>query len=51
MSVETHIKPSLLEEFRSMKLNSMIRDLNKLNTDELIRIQREVDHLLDSTKE
>ncbi|SFS66872.1 hypothetical protein [Marininema halotolerans] len=51
MTVETRIKPSFLEEFRSMKLNSMIRDLKQLNTDELIRIQQELDHLLDSTKE
>lgn len=38
--------PSFLEEFRSMKLEIMLRDLHKLNPEELVRIQEEISHLL-----
>lgn len=46
MTVNSQYMPSFLEEFRSMKLEIMLRDLQKLNNDELMRIQQEVEHLL-----
>lgn len=46
MTVNSQYMPSFLEEFRSMKLEIMIRDLHKLNTEELLRIQKEIEHLL-----
>jgi hypothetical protein len=42
--------PSLLEEFRSMKLEIMLRDLHKLNPEELVRVQAEIDQLLQSNE-
>ncbi|SHE69632.1 hypothetical protein SAMN05444392_102412 [Seinonella peptonophila] len=51
MSVNPHYIPSFLEEFRSMKLEMMIRDLHKLNPDELIRVQKEIEHLLNEHEE
>lgn len=51
MSVGPHYMPSFLEEFRSMKLEIMIRDLHKLSPDELIRIKKEIEKLLHSDKE
>lgn len=48
MSVKTHYMPSFLEEFRSMKLEMMIRDLSKLSPDELLKIRQEIDQLLHS---
>ncbi|MBA4541738.1 MULTISPECIES: hypothetical protein [Thermoactinomyces] len=51
MSVNPQYMPSFLEEFRSMKLEMMIRDLHKLTHEELMRIQKEIDQLLHSDKE
>lgn len=42
--------PSFLEEFRSMKLEIMLRDLHKLNNDELMRVQQEIEHLLENNE-
>lgn len=38
--------PSFLKEFRMIKLKSMIRDLQRLDPDELVRIQKEIEVLL-----
>ncbi|MBA4492926.1 hypothetical protein ACFO25_08445 [Paenactinomyces guangxiensis] len=46
MSVNPHYMPSFLEEFRSIKLEMMIRDLQKLSPDELQRIKTEIEQLL-----
>jgi hypothetical protein len=51
VSVNPQYMPSFLEEFRSMKLEMMIRDLHKLTHEELVRIQKEIDQLLNSDKE
>jgi hypothetical protein len=51
VSVNPQYMPSFLEEFRSMKLEMMIRDLHKLTHEELMRIQKEIDQLLHSDKE
>ncbi|MDQ0417736.1 hypothetical protein J2Z48_001909 [Croceifilum oryzae] len=52
MSVKKHYMPPFLEEFRSMKLEIMIRDLSKLSPEDLIKIRHEIDQLLDTeTKE
>lgn len=48
MSVKTQYMPPFLEEFRSMKLELMIRDLAKLSPEELTRIRQEVDLLLNN---
>ncbi|MFC4076906.1 hypothetical protein [Salinithrix halophila] len=50
MSVNYQTMPSFLKEFRLMKLKAMIRDLQKMNPDELLHIQKEIDHLLHSSK-
>ncbi|GGE19131.1 hypothetical protein GCM10011571_21310 [Marinithermofilum abyssi] len=50
MSLNTQSTPSFLKEFRLMKLKSIIRDLHKMNPDELAKIQKELDHLLHSSK-
>lgn len=41
-----YMPPSFLEEFRTLKLESLIRDLHKCTPDELIRIKKEIDQLL-----
>lgn len=51
VSINPQYMPSFLEEFRSMKLEMMIRDLHKLSHDELIHIRKEIDRLLKSEKE
>ncbi|WP_175482300.1 hypothetical protein [Thermoflavimicrobium dichotomicum] len=51
MSINTHYMPSFLEEFRSMKLEMMIRDLRKLSPDELLRVKQEIELLLNSKTE
>lgn len=51
MSVNPHFIPSFLEEFRSMKLDMIMRDLHKLNPDELIRVQKEIELLLHADEE
>jgi hypothetical protein len=51
VSVNPQYMPSFLEEFRTMKLEMMIRDLHKLSHEELIRIKKEIDELLHSEKE
>jgi hypothetical protein len=48
MAINPHYIPSFLEEFRSMKLDMIIRDLHKLNPEELIRVQKEIETLLHS---
>ncbi|WP_168188677.1 hypothetical protein [Thermoflavimicrobium daqui] len=48
MSLNTQYMPSFLEEFRSMKLEMIIRDLRKLSPDELIRVQQEIELILDT---
>jgi hypothetical protein len=51
LNVNTHYMPSFLEEFRSMKLEMLIHDLQKLSPDELVRVREEIDLLLHSDKE
>jgi len=51
MSINSQYMPSFLEEFRSMKLEMMIRDLHKLNTEELKLIQEEIESLLQANEE
>ncbi len=51
MSINPQYMPSFLEEFRSMKLEMMIRDLHKLSHDELMYIKKEIDDLLHSETE
>ncbi|SFI99296.1 hypothetical protein SAMN05421852_103163 [Thermoflavimicrobium dichotomicum] len=51
VSINTHYMPSFLEEFRSMKLEMMIRDLRKLSPDELLRVKQEIELLLNSKTE
>lgn len=51
MSMQPQYMPSFLEEFRSMKLEMMIRDLHKLSHEELVYIKKEIDELLHSVKE
>lgn len=51
MSINSQYMPSFLEEFRSMKLEMMIRDLQKLNTEELQLIQKEIESLLQANEE
>lgn len=51
MSINSQYMPSFLEEFRSMKLEIMIRDLHKLNTEELQLIQKEIESLLHNHEE
>lgn len=46
MTINSQYMPSFLEEFRSMKLEIMIRDLHKLNAEELQLIQKEIEYLL-----
>ena len=38
--------PTFIDEFRSLKLNSMLRDMKKLTPDELIKIKKEIEKLL-----
>jgi hypothetical protein len=51
MSINTHYMPSFLEEFRSMKMENMLRDLKKLSPDELIRVKQEIELLLNNKSE
>jgi len=51
VSINSQYMPSFLEEFRSMKLEMMIRDLQKLNTEELQLIQKEIESLLKAHEE
>lgn len=51
MSINSQYMPSFLEEFRSMKLEMMIRDLQKLNPEELQLIQKEIESLLEANEE
>jgi hypothetical protein len=38
--------PTFIEEFRLFKLESMLKDLQKLTPEELSRIRREIDYIL-----
>lgn len=51
MSINSQYMPSFLEEFRSMKLEMMISDLQKLNPEELQLIQKEIESLLEANEE
>jgi hypothetical protein len=51
MSVQPQYIPSFLEEFRLLKLESMMRDLQKLSSDELKRIHEEIERILSSREE
>ena len=46
MVLKSESIPSFINEFRTLKLDSMIRDVKKLTPDELIRIKKEIDKLL-----
>jgi hypothetical protein len=47
VSVHPQYMPSLLEEFRSLKLEIMIRDLHTLSPEELLRIKKVIEELLE----
>jgi len=44
--VKTESIPTYLNELRSLKLNGMIRDVQKLTPDELLKIKKEIEKLL-----
>lgn len=46
MTFNTNHMPSFLEEFRSMKLELILRDLQHFSTEDLITIQKEIERLL-----
>jgi hypothetical protein len=46
MAISSHIMPRFIEEFRSLKLESLKKDLHKLNSDELLQIRKEVENLI-----
>ncbi len=46
MELKAESVPAFLDEFRSLKLNGMIRDVQKLSPDELMRIKKEIEKLL-----
>ncbi len=46
MSFKTESIPTYLDELRSLKLNGVIRDMKKLNPDELVRVKKELEKLL-----
>lgn len=46
MAINTQHMPAFLEEFRSMKLDSMLRDLHKCTPEELDLIQKEIEQIL-----
>lgn len=47
MALNTHYMPAFLEEFRSMKLDLMLRDLHKCTPEELLIIQKEIEQILE----
>jgi hypothetical protein len=48
MALSSQSFPQFIEEFRILKLESLKKDLHKLNSDELHLIKRELDFLLNS---
>ncbi|WP_176717342.1 hypothetical protein [Vulcanibacillus modesticaldus] len=46
MAVKSESYPAYLNEFRTLKLKGVIRDVHKLTTDELIIIKKEIEKLL-----
>ncbi|GBF12315.1 hypothetical protein TEPIDINF_001344 [Tepidibacillus infernus] len=46
MAIKTDSIPTYLDEFRMIKLDSMIRDVKKLNPEELLKIKNEIEKLL-----
>jgi hypothetical protein len=48
MALSSQAFPQFIEEFRIFKLESLKKDLHKLNSEELRLIKQELDHLLHS---
>lgn len=46
MALNSDSVPTFLDEFRSLKLNGMLRDVQKLTPEELLKIKEEIDKLL-----
>lgn len=46
MALKNEYAPTYLDEFRSLKLNGMIRDMQKLSYEELLKIRSEIEKLL-----
>ncbi|MFV9510140.1 hypothetical protein [Tepidibacillus sp. LV47] len=46
MAFSSQSIPAYLDEFRSMKLDNMIRDVKKMTPEELIKIKKEIEKLL-----
>jgi len=46
MALQSESIPTFLDEFRTLKLDSMIRDVRKLTPDELLRVKKEIEKLL-----
>ena len=46
MSINSGAIPTYLNEFKSLKLNGVIRDMKKLSPDELVKVKKEIDKLL-----
>lgn len=46
MALKSESIPTHLDEFRSLKLNGMIRDMQKLSYDELVKVKNEIERLL-----
>jgi len=46
MAVSSHSIPAYLDEFRSIKLDHIIRDVKKMTPEELKKIKKEIDKLL-----
>ena len=46
MAISSQSIPAYLDEFRSIKLDHLIRDVKKMTPDELIKIKKEIEKLL-----
>ncbi len=46
MAISSHSIPAYLDEFRSIKLDHVIRDVKKMTPEELKKIKNEIEKLL-----
>lgn len=46
MALKSESIPAFLDEFKSLKLSGMIRDVQKLSPEELIKIKKEIEKIL-----
>jgi len=50
MAISTTIIPRFIEEFRSIKLESLKKDLHKLTPDELDLIKQELEYIIRNSR-